>query len=405
MTGATTATGAGAGIDRSVGGRAATRARPPAGTAGEAGGRRDPEPFPLAAFADDPEEAAKAAGLRYVSDHAPGLRRKRAGKGWSFLGLNGKPIRDKRELTRIKALGIPPAYTDVWISPDPRGHIQATGRDAKGRKQYRYHARWREVRDETKYTRLIAFGEALPAIRARVDADLRRHGMPREKVLATVVRLLETTLIRVGNDEYARTNESYGLTTMHDEHVDVHGATVRFAFRGKSGKEHHIDVRDPRLARIVKRSQDLPGQELFQYVDEAGETHDIGSADVNDYLREVTGQEFTAKDFRTWAGTVLAAHALRDLEAGETQTALKQNVVRAIEQVAARLGNTRAVCRKSYVHPAVIDAYLDGSLLATLRQRADVELAERGADLTADEVAVLAFLRARLAAGETDSRS
>jgi len=369
-----------------------------ADTSGQNGHR--PEPFPLAAFETDPEETAKAAGLRYVTDLAPGITRRRAGKGWCYRAPDGTPTKDKTELARIKALGIPPAYTEVWICPDPLGHIQATGRDAKGRKQYRYHERWREVRDETKYGRMIAFAEALPAIRARVAEDLARRGMPREKVLATIVRLLETTLIRVGNDEYARTNESYGLTTMQDEHVDVAGSTLRFAFRGKSGKEHVIDVRDKQLARIVKRSQELPGQELFQYVDEEGITRDVGSGDVNDYLRQITGQDFTAKDFRTWAGTVLAARTLAELEEAESQTALKQNVVRAIEQVAGHLGNTRAVCRKSYVHPAVIDAYLDGSLLHTLRQRVEVAAEEHLAELTPEEAAVLHFLRARLAAAE-----
>jgi DNA topoisomerase-1 len=277
------------------------------------------------------------------------------------------------------------------------GHIQATGRDAKGRKQYRYHPRWREIRDETKYSRLLAFGETLPAIRARVAEDLKRPGMPREKVLATVVRLLETTLIRVGNDEYARTNESYGLTTMQDEHVAVEGSTVHFSFRGKSGKEWTLDVRDRQMAKIVRRSQDLPGQELFQYVDEQGQTVDVGSADVNDYLREIAGDEFTAKDFRTWAGTVIAARALQEFEQVDSETQKKQNVVRAIEAVAERLGNTRAVSRKSYVHPAVIDAYLDGTLAETLRQRIDLELAEGLHTLEPEEAAVLAFLRARLA--------
>ncbi len=353
----------------------------------------------------DPVEAAKAAGLRYATDTGPGIGRKRAGRGWSYVGLDGKPIRDAATLRRIKALGIPPAYAEVWINPDPKGHIQATGRDAKGRKQYRYHPRWREIRDETKYGRLIAFGEALPAIRARIDADLARPGMPRVKVLATVAKLLETTLIRVGNEEYARTNQSYGLTTMRDDHVDVEGTTVRFTFRGKSGKEHQVDVRDRRLARIVKRSQDLPGQELFQYVDEHGERRTIGSADVNDYLREITGQDFTAKDFRTWAGTVIAARALREFEQVDSEVQKKHNVVQAIEAVAERLGNTRAVSRKSYVHPAVIDAYLDGSLVHTLRQRIDAELAEGLHNLEPEEAAVLAFLRARLAREETAGAS
>ncbi len=348
----------------------------------------------------DPVAAAKAAGLRYVTDTGPGLRRKRAGRHWSYVGLDGAPIKDPAELKRIKSLGIPPAYTDVWISPNPRGHIQATGRDAKGRKQYRYHDRWREVRDETKYGRMIAFGQALPAIRAHVAQDLARRGMPREKVLATIVRLLETTLIRVGNEEYARTNQSFGLTTMRDEHVDVERDTVHFSFRGKSGIEHTIDIRDRRLAKIVKRSQDLPGEELFQYIDEDGQQQTLDSGDVNDYLREITGQEFTAKDFRTWAGTVLAAQALQEFEEVDSEARAKTNIVQAIERVAERLGNTRDVCRKCYVHPAVIDAYLDGSLVHTLRQRADAVLADALADLEPEEAAVLAFLRTRLATEE-----
>ena len=350
----------------------------------------------------DPEAAAAAAGLRYVHDGGPGIRRKRAGKGWSYAGPDGKPIKDRAELARFKALGIPPAYGDVWISPDPLGHLQATGRDAKGRKQYRYHPRWREIRDETKYGRMVAFGEALPAIRAQVNQDMAKHGLPREKVLATVVRLLETTLIRVGNEEYARTNESYGLTTMRDEHVAVTGSTVRFAFRGKSGKEHHIDIRDRRLATVVKRSQDLPGQELFQYVDADGSRQTIDSGDVNAYLQQITGHHFTAKDFRTWAGTVMAARALQEFAEFDSQVQAKQNVVRAIETVAQRLGNTRAVSRKSYVHPAIIDAYLDGSLLSTLRQRVEQELSEGLEDLEPEEAAVLAFLRSRLAQEEEE---
>ena len=346
---------------------------------------------------------AASAGLRYVSDGEPGIGRKRAGTGWSYTGLDGAPIRDRATIKRIKALGILPAYTDVWISPDPDGHIQATGRDAKGRKQYRYHAQWHQVRDEAKYGRMVAFGEALPTIRSATDRDLARTGLPRAKLLAAVVRLLETTLIRVGNEEYARTNQSFGLTTMRDEHVDVAGGVVRFSFRGKSGKDHTVDIRDRHLARIVKRSQDLPVEHLFQYVDEAGERQSIGSADVNAYLREATGQDFTAKDFRTWARTVLAAMALQEFAEFDSESAAKQNVVQAIEAVAKRLGNTRAVCRKSYVHPAVIDAYFDGSLLHTLRQRADDELEESLTDLRPEEAAVFAFLRARLVREETEA--
>ena len=352
----------------------------------------------------DPAEAAKAAGLRYVSDTTPGIRRRRAGKGFSYVGSDGTPIRGPEQLRRIKGLVIPPAWTDVWICPSPRGHIQATGRDAKGRKQYRYHPRWRQVRDETKYERLMTFGQALPDIRQRVDKDLARPGLRREKVLATIIRLLESTLIRVGNEEYARENGSFGLTTMRNRHVDVDGPTVRFEFRGKGGKRHEVDVRDRRVARIVERCQDLPGQTLFQYLDEDGERQTIDSADVNEYLREIGGQDFTAKDFRTWAGTILAALALHELEAFDSETQAKQNVVRAIESVAERLGNTPAVCRKCYVHPAVVDAYLEGSMVETLKQRAEQEIAESLTELRPEEAAVMALLQQRLAR-ESDRRN
>ena len=344
----------------------------------------------------DPEESAKAAGLRYVSDDRPGIRRERVGEDFTYIGADGKPIHDAEKLKRIKALGIPPAWTDVWICANPRGHIQATGRDAKGRKQYRYHPRWREVRDETKYGRMIAFGQALPLIRARVEHDLKLPGLPREKVLATVVKLLETTLIRVGNQEYARANKSFGLTTMRDRHVEIEGSTVHFEFKGKSGKKHSIDVRDRRLAQIVKRCRDIPGYELFQYIDENGQRQTIDSSDVNDYLREITGEDFTAKDFRTWAGTVLASLMLQEYEICDTETQAKKNIVRAIESVAERLGNTPAVCRKCYVHPAVLDAYLDGSLIETLKQRTEQELAESSEDLKPEEAAVMRLLRQRL---------
>lgn len=334
----------------------------------------------------DPSEAARSAGLRYVSDNRPGIRRKRRGKRFSYLGVDGEPIRDERELARIKALVIPPAWTEVWICPSPRGHIQATGRDARGRKQYRYHPRWRAVRDETKYGRLGAFGKALPHLRCQVDADLARHGLPRERVLATVVRLLETTLIRVGNEEYARQNESYGLTTLRDDHVAVSGATVQFSFRGKSGKEHTVGVHDRRLATIVKRCRDLPGQELFQYHDD-GQTHTIGSADVNAYLREVMGDEFTAKDFRTWAGSVLAAQELLRCGPAGSETEARRNIVGAVKTVSERLGNTPAVCRRCYVHPAVIEAYEDG-ILAEL-----AETKSKGsAGLPPDEAFILRLL-------------
>ncbi|MDP9371326.1 MAG: DNA topoisomerase IB [Chloroflexota bacterium] len=334
--------------------------------------------------------------MRYVTDAAPGIRRKRAGKHFSYIGLDGKPIRDRETLQRIRSLGIPPAYKDVWISPDPRGHLQATGYDAKGRKQYRYHPRWREVRDETKFERMLAFGRALPKIRERVDHDLSLPGLPREKVLATVVRLLETTLIRVGNEEYAQQNRSYGLTTMRDKHVDIKDSRIRFKFRGKSGKEHDIDIKDRRLANIIKRCRDIPGQELFQYIDDEGERQAIDSDDVNKYLKEITGDDFTAKDFRTWAGTVLCSLALQEFEAVDSDAQAKKNIVQAVKSVSERLGNTPAVCRKSYIHPAVLESYTDGSMLGTLRQLTEQELVEAAQDLRSEEAAVMGLLLRRL---------
>ncbi|HJQ98709.1 MAG TPA: hypothetical protein VJ826_10385, partial [Candidatus Polarisedimenticolaceae bacterium] len=291
----------------------------------------------------DPVASAKSAGLRYVSDTAPGIRRKRSGKGFKYVDADGKTVRDKETLKRIKAIVIPPAWTGVWISPSPNGHIQASGRDVKGRKQHRYHPRWREVRDEDKYERMIAFGEALPKLRKKVDEDLGQRGLPRTKVLATVVRLLELTLIRVGNEEYARANESYGLTTLRDKHVQVEGTKLKFRFKGKSGKLHEVEVADRRLAAVIKRCKSLPGQELFQYVDDEGNPQSIDSGDVNEYLRETMGEEFTAKDFRTWSGTILAAETLR--EKIEEDVDAKSRVVHAIKRVAKRLGNTPATCR------------------------------------------------------------
>jgi DNA topoisomerase-1 len=314
----------------------------------------------------DPIESARAAGLRYVSDLTPGIRRTRVREGFRYTGGEGHPIRDAETLGRIKRLAIPPAWTDVWICPDPRGHLQATGRDARGRKQYRYHPRWREIRDAVKYDRMLAFAEALPKIRQRTDRDLERHGMPREKVLATVVRLLEETRIRIGNDEYRKENGSYGLTTLLDRQVNVVGAEVRFSFRGKSGKHHDIDLHDRRMARLIKRILEIPGQELFKYVGENGEVKAIDSADVNDYLREIAGEDFTAKDFRTWAGTILAARFLREATAAAGWTinsrGAKKQLVRAIARVADELGNTPAVAKKAYIHPAVIADYLAGAL-------------------------------------------
>jgi DNA topoisomerase-1 len=341
----------------------------------------------------DPVTSAKEAGLHYVTDRKPGITRKRAGSGYTYYAPDGSKIADRKTRARIKALVIPPAWTDVWICPDPLGHLQATGRDARGRKQYRYHPGYREARDETKYERTIAFGLALPGIRKRVDRDLARQGLPREKVLATVVKLLETTLIRVGSEEYARTNKSFGLTTMRNRHVSVKGAKVEFKFRGKGGIRHNVDVEDRRLARIVARLQELPGQALFNYLDSDGKRHSIGSTDVNDYLREISGQDFTAKDFRTWTGTVLAASALREFERFDSQAQAKRNLVQAIETVAERLGNTPSVCRKCYVHPVVLDSYLEGSLVERLKVQAEEELAAALGELPAEEAAVLAFLQ------------
>ena len=344
----------------------------------------------------DAVSAAKSAGLRYVSDRMPGIRRKKVGKAFTYITPDGTRLRDSEALARIKSLAIPPGWGTVWICPIPNGHIQATARDAKGRKQYRYHSRWRMFRDETKYDRLIAFGQVLPSIRRRTEKDLARAGLPREKILATVVRLLETTLIRVGNEEYARNNDSFGLTTMRDHHVDVSGSTLRFEFRGKSGVQHAVDLRDRKLARIVKRIQDLPGEELFQYLDENGERHSIGSSDVNEYLREIVGQDFTAKDFRTWAGTVLAAKALQEFEAWDSKAQARRNIVRAIESVAKRLGNTKMVCKKCYIHPAVLNSYLDGTLMEMLRRRIRKEMTESLSELQPEEAAVLAFLLVRM---------
>jgi DNA topoisomerase-1 len=348
----------------------------------------------------DPAEAAQEAGLRYVTDEQPGYTRKKKGDDFEYFDTKGLPITDESRLLRIKRLAIPPAYTDVWICPAANGHLQATGRDARGRKQYRYHEKWREVRDESKYDRMLIFGAALPKIRERVEADLALPGLPKNKVLATIVSIMERTFIRVGNEEYARTNNSYGLTTMRNKHVDVKGAKVQFKFRGKSGVEHAVDIADRRLARIVKKVQDLPGQELFAYVDEDGAVHDIKSQDVNDYLREITGEDFTAKDFRTWAGTVLAAVALNHLDVCETSKEAKKNVKNAINAVAKILGNTPAVCRKCYVHPAVLETYLSGSMIEGLKRKTEEALAQNLPDLRSVEAAVMTFLHGRLTAAK-----
>lgn len=316
-------------------------------------------------------ESAKAARLRYVSDALPGIARRRAGRAFRYVAPEGSDVRDEATLARIRRLAIPPAWTNVWICPREDGHLQATGRDARGRKQYRYHARWREVRDEGKYARLIAFGRALPRIRRRVQRDLARPDLPREKALAAVVRLLERTFIRVGNEEYARENESFGLTTLRERQVRVEGATLRFKFRGKSGVQHEVAVTDRRLSGIVRRMQELPGEELFQYVDDEGATRSIESADVNAYLRSIAGDEFTSKDFRTWAGTLLCARALCSLPPPASPTAGKREIVQAVQSVARALRNTQAVCRRCYIHPGVIDSYLEGRLEAAMSGRSD----------------------------------
>jgi DNA topoisomerase I len=344
--------------------------------------------------------AARAAALRYVSDERPGIARRRVGKGFSYRQPQGGPVKDPATLRRIRALAIPPAWTQVWICPVENGHIQATGRDEKGRKQYRYHPRWRETRDAAKFGHMVEFARVLPRIREQVERDLRLPGLPRAKVLATVVRLLETTLIRVGNDDYAKQNGSYGLTTLRNRHVQVAGTELRFSFKGKSGKSWQLRIADGRIARILRECQDLPGQELFQYVDEDGQRRGIDSGDVNEYLREVANSDVTAKDFRTWAGTVLAALALKEFERFDTQAAAKRNVKRAIEHVAQRLGNTPTICRKCYVHPGVLDCYLDGSLALQVKQDAEAELREAAAGLRPEEAAVLGLLIGRLARGD-----
>jgi DNA topoisomerase-1 len=341
--------------------------------------------------APDPAEAAQEAGLTYTSDLEPGIRRIRKGKGFVYSDPEGRPVRDRPTLERIRSLAIPPAWEQVWITPRPRGHLQATGRDARGRKQHRYHPRWREMRDENKFGRMVGFARVLPRIRRRVARDLRRPGLPRERVIATIVKLLETTFARIGNEEYAQQNGSFGLTTLRNRHVKVRGSTVRFLFKGKSGREIELGVANPRVASVVKRCEELPGQHLFQYVDADGERRRVTSDDVNEYLRQAGGGDFTAKDFRTWGATVLATCALRDLAQFESETEAKRNVLDAIDTVARKLGHTRAICRQSYVHPAVIETYMSGSMAATLAGVAPASV--RG--LRPDELSALAILKSR----------
>jgi DNA topoisomerase I len=345
---------------------------------------------------DDPKEAAEDAGLIYVSDEERGLSRGRAGEGFRYLKPNGDPVTDEATLDRVRRLAIPPAWTDVWICTRANGHLQATGRDARGRKQYRYHPQFREVRESTKYEHMLEFARALPAIRARIAEHMSLRGLSREKVLATVVHLLESTLIRVGNDDYAKENKSYGLTTLRNPHVSVNGSELRFRFKGKSGKTWKLQVKDRRIAKIVKACQDLPGQKLFEYLDENGEAREVTSADVNAYLKEITGTDITAKDFRTWAGTVMAALALQEFQTFDSQAAAKKNLRAAIESVATRLGNTPTICRKCYIHPEILSSYAEGALLLEIKHQVEEELREDLSSLKPEEAAVLGLLEARL---------
>ena len=344
-------------------------------------------------------DTAEAAGLRYVTDAAPGIRRKRHGRGFAYLGPDGQPIRDREQLRRFRALVIPPAWTDVWICADPAGHLQVTARDARGRKQYRYHPSFRERRDESKFERMLALSDVLWKIRERVERDIALPGLARDKIMATVVWLLERTLIRIGTDEYAKANNSYGLTTLRRRRVAVAGAKVDFEFRGKSGIEHSVSIIDRRIARIVQRCQELPGWELFKYIDDEGRKQSVEAADINEYLRQITGREVTAKDFRTWAGTMLAAESLRAMGPAATKKQAEKNVVAAVDRTKEKLGNTRAVCRKYYIHPVLLEAYLAGDVLPPLPEK---EWSERGAGepakLRRHEAETLAFLKSRLEA-------
>jgi DNA topoisomerase I len=337
-------------------------------------------------------DAARAAGLRYVSDAIPGITRQRRGRGFAYVSAAGRTVRAPSAIQRFRSLVIPPAWTKVWICPFEDGHLQVTARDARGRKQYRYHPHFRQQRDGTKFERLFDFGKVIWKIRQAVERDTQLDGLPREKVLATLVWLLERTLIRVGTEELSRANNSYGLTTLRRKHVEIDGSALRFEFRGKSGVEHAVTVDDERIARIVQRCHDLRGQVLFQYLDDDGAKQQVEAGDVNDYLREVTGADITAKDFRTWAGTMIAAEVLRATGPATTVKQAERNVVAAIDQTAARLGNTRTVCRKYYIHPTLISAYLNGEVLPPLRRR-HVKVRRAGGKLRKHERDVLGFLR------------
>ncbi|TAJ83078.1 DNA topoisomerase IB [Reyranella sp.] len=342
------------------------------------------------------EDAAEAAGLSYVSEGEPGIARHRQGKGFRYVRHDGRKVADAPTLKRIRTLAIPPAWTEVWICARANGHIQSTGRDAKGRKQYRYHSDFRDLRESAKYEHIMTFARLLPTLRGQVAEHMAMRGLGREKVLATVVHLLESTLIRIGNDDYAKQNQSYGLTTLRDRHVAINGSELRFQFKGKSGKTWRLGLKDRRVANVVRACQDLPGQDLFQYLDSDEVQHSVSSSDVNAYLRNITGQNITAKDFRTWAGTLLAALALQEFEAFDSEAGAKRNVKAAIERVAKRLGNTPTICRKCYVHPEVLSTYIEGSLLLNIKEEAEDELRQNLAQLRPEEAAVVSLLEARL---------
>jgi DNA topoisomerase-1 len=347
--------------------------------------------------------SAKAAGLRYVTDSEPGISRRRVGRGFSYRDSDGRVIRERAHIRRFRSLVIPPAWSDVWICPSPEGHLQVTARDARGRKQYRYHPEFRAHRDREKFERMVELSDVLWKVRERVERDIALPGLQREKVMATIVWLLERTLIRVGSHELAKANNSFGLTTLRRRHVSIDGATLRFEFRGKSGVAHVVAVTDRRIARIVQRCRELPGRELFQYVDAPGRRQIVYADDVNGYLREITGRDVTAKDFRTWTGTMLAAESLREMGPAPTKRGAEQNVLRAIDRTAERLGNTRAVCRKYYIHPALIEAYLDGEVLPPLPAKAFQERRPHGPTLRRHETEVLAFLKARVGTRRANS--
>lgn len=346
---------------------------------------------------EEPTVSAERASLVHVSDQEPGIRRKGVGKGFTYLRPDGTRVEDAETLERIRGLAIPPAWRDVWISPEPDGHIQATGRDAKGRKQYRYHPRWAACRDEVKYSSLPAFAEALPRIRAQVDADLRRREMPFERVVACVVWLLDNTLIRVGNSTYAKENKSFGLTTLRDRHVEIEGSKLRFAFKGKSGKEWRLRLADRRIAKIVRQTQDIPGQHLFQYYDDDGARHPVRSQDVNDYIRAASGADFSSKHFRTWGGSILGAAVLANTPVPETKSATNRVLNKAIDQVAHRLGNTRTVCRNCYIHPAVIESWREGTLIEEMKE-ARRRMRRQAPGLEEDETLFWKWLQVRSAA-------